>query len=486
MNVAVLTATLALAAVFAVAGLAKLRDPRGSREATAAFGVPRALVGTVAIGLPAVEIAVALLLLPVVTRWWAAVSALALLVIFCLAIGRAMARGEAPECRCFGQLHSAPAGWSTLARNAVLAAAAVFVVARGHHTGASVFAWMSELDRLAWGLLALGLALAAVTAVGGYAVVHVLRSYGRVLLRLEHMEERLRSAGFELEELDEMPQLGLEPGTPAPVFWLPSLDGDRVALGDLLQPGRPLLALFTSPTCGPCTVLLPEVARWQREHVDELTVVLLSDGDPESIRAEAAEHGLEHVLLDENHGAYEAFEANGTPSAVLIADDGTIASWLAAGGDWIESLVEQAIAGLGRSPGLPVGSAAPSVPLATTGGEMLSVAEIVNGPTVVLFWNPGCGYCRAMHDDVRRWEQAPPAGAPALVVVSSGAAEDVRAEGFAATVLLDPEWALATEFGANGTPMAVLVDGDGRVARPTVTGAAAALELLGTGQLSVA
>ena len=110
MNVAVLTATLALAAVFAVAGLAKLRDPRGSREATAAFGVPRALVGTVAIGLPAVEIAVALLLLPVVTRWWAAVSALALLVIFCLAIGRAMARGEAPECRCFGQLHSAPAG----------------------------------------------------------------------------------------------------------------------------------------------------------------------------------------------------------------------------------------------------------------------------------------------------------------------------------------------------------------------------------------
>ena len=57
------------------------------------------------------------------------------------------------------------------------------------------------------------------------------------------------------------PQLGLEPGTPAPVFWLPSLDGDRVALSDLLQPGRPLLALFTSPTCGPCKVLLPDVAR---------------------------------------------------------------------------------------------------------------------------------------------------------------------------------------------------------------------------------
>jgi hypothetical protein len=42
-----------------------------------------------------------------------------------------MARGEAPDCHCFGQLHSESAGWRTLARNGLLAAIAGFVVLAG-------------------------------------------------------------------------------------------------------------------------------------------------------------------------------------------------------------------------------------------------------------------------------------------------------------------------------------------------------------------
>lgn len=487
MNGALLAASLALCAVFTVAGFAKLLDRDGSRTAALSFGVPERLAGVVALGLPPVELAIAALLLPAATRWWAALAALALLLVFCTAIGVAMARGEAPDCHCFGQLHSAPAGWSTLARNAALAGAAALVVVAGRDdAGPGAFAWVSRLEGVEWALLALAVALAAVLAVGGYVVSHVLRSYGRVLVRLDRVEERLRVAGLELEEPDEMPQLGLAPGTRAPEFWLPSVDGDRVALGDLLQPGRPLLLLFTSPSCVPCSVLMPTVAGWQQDHADELTVALLSDGDEELIRAEAAEHGLEHVLVDETLSAYEAYEANGTPSAVLLGDDGTIASWLAAGSEWIASLFEEALHGRGRTPGLPVGSEAPSFRLKTLAGGEASVAEVVGGSTVVLFWNPGCGYCRAMHDDVRRWEVAPPNGAPALVVVSAGTPEEVRQEGFTSQVLLDREWNVSGAFGADGTPMAVLVNGDGRVATPVVTGAPAVLELLGAGELSVA
>lgn len=485
MTAGLLLCAIILAVVLVVAGIAKLADRAGSLEAARGFGLPEPVASGFVLCLAGVELAIAALLLPAATRWWAAVAALVLLLVFCAAIARAMARGEAPECHCFGQLHSAPAGWSTLARNAALAGMAAFVVIEGRDDpGPGAFAWVSGLDGVEWALLGLGVALAATLAVGGCAVVHVLRSYGSVLVRLERVEERLRSAGLELEDPDEMPQVGLSPGTVAPAFWLPSADGDRVALADLLEPGRPLLLLFTSPSCGPCSVLMPEIARWQREHGDELTIALLSDGDPELVRADAAEHGLDHVLVDETLAAYEAYQANGTPSAVLVGDDGTIASWLAAGGDWIETLIQQALAGLGRTPGLPVGSEVPPARLETLTGETKGISELVTAPTVVLFWNPGCGYCRALRDDVRSWEERSPDGAPALVVISSGTSDEVREEGFASPVLLDPDWAVAGAFGADGTPMAVLLGVDGRVAASLVTGGAAALALLGARDLA--
>lgn len=480
MNIPLISSSIILAVVFAVAGVTKLLDREGSRAAARSFGVPDRLVGVVGLGVPLAELATAALLTPRATRWWAAASALVLLLVFCAAIGRAIARGEAPDCHCFGQLHSAPAGWRTLARNGVLAVAAIFIVAAGRvDPGPSVFAWASKFDGLEWLVLGLSVVLAALVALGGYAMTHVLRSYGQVLVRLDAIERRLRAVGLELDEPEDVPQFGLEPGTAAPAFSLGSVEGVRVTLDDLRAPGLPVLLVFTSPACQQCSLLMPEVARWQGDHADELTVALLSDGDSERIRAEAVEHGLGHVLFDERLTVYEAYGANGTPSAVLVGDDGTIATWLAAGGDWIGTLVEQVLQGAGRTPGLPVGSELPSVRLESLDGGELDLAEIVSGPTALIFWNPGCGYCRSMHADLRTWEDARPDGAPTLIVISAGSTEDVCAEGFASTVLLDPEWAVSTALGADGTPMAVLVDGAGRIASPLASGASGALSLLG-------
>ena len=64
MGVALLVCRLGLAAVFAVAGAAKLADRKGARRAALDFGVPKALAGPLAIAIPIAELAVAVLLLP--------------------------------------------------------------------------------------------------------------------------------------------------------------------------------------------------------------------------------------------------------------------------------------------------------------------------------------------------------------------------------------------------------------------------------------
>ena len=128
MNIVVLIARLLLALVFGIAGVAKLADRAGSRQAIVAFGLPAPLAAPLATLLPLSELLVATALIPTSTACWGALGALGLLLFFVVGIGANLARGKRPECHCFGQLHFAPAGWKTLARNGVLAVLATFLV----------------------------------------------------------------------------------------------------------------------------------------------------------------------------------------------------------------------------------------------------------------------------------------------------------------------------------------------------------------------
>lgn len=107
-------ARLLLAAVFAVAGVAKLADREGSRAALSEFGVPTRLARPLVYLLSTVELAIAAALVPAASARPAAVAAAALLGAFAAAI--ALVRGRKPDCHCFGRLHSAPAGAGTPAR----------------------------------------------------------------------------------------------------------------------------------------------------------------------------------------------------------------------------------------------------------------------------------------------------------------------------------------------------------------------------------
>jgi peroxiredoxin/uncharacterized membrane protein YphA (DoxX/SURF4 family) len=481
METILLIARLLLALVFVVAGVAKLADPKGSRQAMIEFGVPAALAAPLGILLPLAELAVAVALIPASTAWWGAVGALVLLLLFVVGIGNSLAQGRKPDCHCFGQLHSAPAGGKTLARNAALAAVAGFVVWQGYHgAGPSAVGWLSSpsatrIVALVFGLVVLGLLVGA-----WWLLLQLLRQNGRLLSRIEVLEGWRLASGAAPSANGSA--TGLPGGTRAPGFELLGLDGERHTLDSLLASGKPVMLVFTNSDCGPCTAMLPEIARWQEDLAETLTISLVSGGEPEENRAKSSEHGLRDVLLEDG-GVSDEYEVQGTPSAVLVRPDGTIGSSIAVGGEAIGALVtyargyaaapREAMPETGPKPGEP----APDLRLPDLEGDTVDLEDFRGEKTLVLFWNPGCGFCQQMLPDLKEWEANRPESAPRLLVVSAGAEEANREQGFSSTVVLDEQRAVGRAFGAGGTPSAVLVDEEGKVASELAVGTTEVLDL---------
>jgi thiol-disulfide isomerase/thioredoxin len=460
-------ARLVLSAVFAVAAVTKLADREGTRQAAIDFGAPEPLAAALSRLLPIAELTVAILLLPASTALAGALGALGLLLLFSAAIAFNLSGGRAPDCHCFGQLGSAPAGPGTLARNAALAGVAALAVA-GNLTGSDVsaYGWVGAMDGSGPVLLALA-AGAALLAAGAAAYLSLLRRYGRTLVQLDRAERMLAEAGLAIPETAPAKRVGLEPGTPAPEF---------DALPEMLAPGLPLLLIFASPGCGACETLLPQVAEWQTQHAGRVTVAIASHAEPEQVDAEAAEFGLSRVLVDERQELYRAFEASGTPSALLIAPDGSVASHVASGREPIEALVASVV----DARGAPVGEPVPDLELPSLEGESVNLADLAGQETLLLFWSPDCGHCRAMHDQLLAREADADGSSLRLVIVSSGEEAKVRAERFSSTVLLDEYFEAGEELGIRGTPMAVLLGADGRIASGLAAGAKAVFDLAET------
>jgi thiol-disulfide isomerase/thioredoxin/uncharacterized membrane protein YphA (DoxX/SURF4 family) len=488
MTTLVLLGRLLLAAVFALAAVMKLADRAGTRTAVGEFGVPEPLRGSVAALLPVAELAVAgALLVPGAARW-GALGGVALLAAFIAAMGRSMARGEAPDCHCFGALASEPVGWRTLLRNLLLAAVAIFVVAGGWSSpGPSAVAWLGHLSPAGTVATAGGGALALTAAVAAVCMLGLLRQNGRLLLHVDQLEQRLDLAGVAVAAAPEPPAAGLAIGSPAPPFTLPGLYGEQITLESILALDRPALLLFTDPACGPCNALMPKLGEWRLQHGNALSLAVISRGTADQNRAKAREHGLGSVLLDADLATYNAYEIPATPAAVLIDGEGRIASHAGAGAQAIEGVVAQAVGSPivvvpsqpehpAPPPGLAIGSAAPAVELPDLTGELVT-ASVPDRDTLVLFWNPGCGFCQQMLDDLRSWEADPPPDAPRLVLVSRGSADDNTADGLRAPIVLDQSFKTGSAFGVGGTPSGVLVDRHGKIASTLAVGAPAVMAL---------
>ena len=503
-DIALLIARLLLAAVFVTAGLAKLFDLAGSRQALVNFGVPDRLANPLGLLLPLGELIVALALIPRSTAWWGALGAIALLILFVVGIAVNLVRGNAPDCHCFGQLHSAPAGWPTLVRNGLFAAIAGFVVWQGRtDPGLGVVGWADTLPTAErWSLLVASVALAGVIGEA-WLVIQLLKQNGRVLLQLDSLDAGLPAGDPLTPNVVVRPlETGLPVGIPAPTFSLPDLLGETVTLARLCASGKRVLLIFSDPACRPCNALLPEIGRWRVEYPD-LIVALITRGTREANLTKATEHGLSHVLLQQGNEVAGTYGAQGTPSAVLVQSDGLVASPLAGGASAIRILVAQSAdmprvsrrldprANSERSngheltlvPALPwaslLGTMAPPLRLPDTTGQVFDLADLRGKNMLLLFWNPTCGFCQRMLADLKTWESTSPADAPQLVIVSRGGVATNAALGLTSPVLLDEGSTTGQMFGARGTPAAILIDAEGNISSPAVVGAVAIWELAG-------
>jgi thiol-disulfide isomerase/thioredoxin/uncharacterized membrane protein YphA (DoxX/SURF4 family) len=328
-----IAAELLLAAVFAVAGVAKLLDLQGSQKAVAEFGLPEAAAPAIGFLLPVAELVTAVLLVLHPTATVGAALALALLVAFMAGISNAMVRGRAPDCNCFGQLHSAPAGRRTLARNSALGAIAVALLINGR--GPAVDAWVA--DRSAAELVAI---VAIIAAIALAFTALWLWSQNRKLdahLAVAH------SHNASPESVVDWDIEGLAAGVAAPAFTLPDARGELHTLPSLLAAGKPLMLFFMEPGCGPCKGLMPELARWQEMVGDRVAFTVLSTSSAEHSAATYEEHSIDSVLFDESRTVFRAFHLQGTPKAILVDPNGTIAGGPAGGMHMPEVLLRVAL-----------------------------------------------------------------------------------------------------------------------------------------------
>ena len=327
-----LMARLALAAVFGLAGRAKVVDRGRARGAVSDFGIPARLAPATAALLPVAELSVAAALLLTPSARIGAAAALVLLMGFSVAIATSLARGLTFDCRCFGQLRSSPIGPYSLFRNALLGAVGALIVSDG--PGLSLSAALAQVGDLSpggrVGVLAL-LVLLVMMTVGAWFLLQLVRQQGRLLLRLELLES---SVGW---------HHGAAPHALASEFTLQSLSGESVSLAQLLADQRPALLVFTSSGCRPCTALFPEIGRWQRDHGDVLTVAVLARGAPDVVKASALRHRVARVLIDVDATVASAYRALPTPTGVLIGPDGRLTSAPASGSDRIRGLVVRAV-----------------------------------------------------------------------------------------------------------------------------------------------
>ena len=177
--------------------------------------------------------------------------------------------------------------------------------------------------------------------------------------------------------------------------------------------------------------------------------------------------------------------------------DGTLGSALAQGTDAIRQLITRAV----NTPGLQtlpmagaangnghaaaptvakVGEVASDFSLPDLTGQQVSLSDFRGDKTLVLFWRPSCSFSQRMLDDLKAWEANAPADAPKLLVVSTDSVESNQAMGLRSPVLLDQGGiSVGRLFGATGTPMAVLVDEEGKIASELAAGAPAVLALAG-------
>ncbi|PYS00779.1 MAG: hypothetical protein DMG16_14700 [Acidobacteria bacterium] len=327
-----------------------------------------------------------------------------------------------------------------------------------------------------------------------FFLVQLLRQQGRILLRLDGLEE-----GRAAPAAGPGPK-GLAVGTAVEDCRLPDLNGQTISLSDYR--GRRVLLIYWSAECGFCDLTAAELAPIQsRLQNNNTEVVMVSYGSAESNRKLAAEHGLSStILLLKDAPAQKIFENGtfqycGTPSAYLLDEQGHVAQPLAAGMDQVLLLARQAAARDGGADvgtakrvlrtllpsesriereGLKKGASAPGFSLPDIHGQTVSLDQFRGRKVLLVFTDPQCGPCDELAADLVRLDRKHGNNGLAVIMVGRGDAEQNKKKasehGIRFPVVLQERWKLSREYGIFATPVAFLIGKDGVLMRNVAKG----------------
>lgn len=297
-----LLASLVLALLLIISGIAKLRDKDATADAFAALRLPAWLRSAGApLALPWGELALAALLL--FGRGWvltaAAAATLVLMLAYTGVIGRALTFDEPVRCGCFGALGSGDVTRATLVRNLLLVVLAALSLA-GALTDTTV--WGQPASTWGWVALALISAAAVALSVGG----------------------------------------GSQQPVPAgPMGWLPGATltdeetGQAVRLMDLARGNSGATLLFVLPGCGSCRRVLDELPSLRSSNPDRFIVPVLpgwaSVGDEVQ--------GISGLHRDPGSNLATALGMTLAPSALEIDATGRAVGSLHSGGPAVQRLL---------------------------------------------------------------------------------------------------------------------------------------------------
>ncbi len=478
MEVVLLLIRLILFGVFALAGIGKLLDPVGSAKAMREFGTPDEFAKTFAIALPFAELVFAVCFLFVGMSWVGAIGALLLLLTFIGGMLWQISQGKAPDCHCFGQIHSEPVGKKSLIRNIIFALLALVLIAQGRERQGMTLA-DSNTEMLQMAVIFLLISLVVVLL----AYVKKLTDQQNEMLRRMGVLELASGEGGSVERNDAGdPNDGLPIGAPLPGFSIPDLGGRVVSFDHLMADNKPFLFFFVGASCDPCEVLLPEIEEWEAALGDKLRFVFITSGDVQRNREKFGSDGGRIVLVEKSSRAFAlSVSAKWTPTALFVDADGNVASHVAAGDAAIRRLVDQiknrdlneefihflGLNGYGRP---KIGKPIPTFSIKDLAGNEITNDSLAGRKTLVAFTSRTCPHCAVLMEQIREWEIKKTPNEPGFIIFADEEPAGLKDLGLESPILVDPKYKIAKQFGLYGAPSAVLVNEDGMIVTESAIG----------------
>jgi peroxiredoxin len=349
-------------------------------------------------------------------------------------------------------------------------------------------------------VVALGLP-SIIVALGCWLGYQLLQQNGRILLRLEALEEQLA-------QLLPPELAGLPLGEAAPDFELPNLAGGRTAISQFR--GQRVLLIFFNPQCVFCRELGPQLAALAADGDEGRPVLLVvTTGDAEENRTFVREQEIRCVvLLQEHMEVASKYQAEGTPTGYLIDGEGRIASELAVGAQALLALATAlqatptdrvahapaphgdghqfhrgerllAISRINRS-GLKTGTPAPAFRLPHLDGGEVSLEDYRGRRVLLVFSDPECGPCDELAPRLERLRRRT-SDVEVLMVSRRDAAanrEKARRLGLTFPVVLQRHWEVSRLYATFATPVGYLIDEQGVIATDMAVGVEPILALL--------